>query len=253
MFEYQASWYPQRTSALAAIMDGVVPATTVCRRFGIEPAVAYTAAGIDCVELTSPPAHSMVRDLIRRRVVSHGLRLDTVYLAILEYCLALVQDDRAHAFDSRIIRHELYLDGNKKRPLLVADEVGAIVALLDSLDVLVNAPEVRAFRIFGMTGPNIIRGRRSMTDAWTTLLAYCGGKMGSEGKCRRSPLVLGRQLPCECCCKLVCDRCGYCWDRCPNCESRQKEMLAARLAQRRLTGAKGRSGAESESPTDPWE
>ena len=42
-----------------------------------------------------------------------------------------------------------------------------------------------------------------MTDGWTTLLAYCGGNMGSEGKCRRNPLVLGRQLPCERCGTMV--------------------------------------------------
>jgi hypothetical protein len=240
MFEFDRSWFSERDAALTEVTKAADVSEALSRERRSELAILCTAAGFDCPPGLESRDTAPYRALLRARVRSHGLHLDTVYLATLEYCLGLVKDGRADAFDAVAVRDALYASPGRTRPLLVADVTRAVDALLTSLTTLINEKEIQEFRIFGISGPGIVRGKRGIDEGtWTTLLAYCGGWIGQERKCMKNPLVLGQQLPCVCG-HLICSQCGYCDPRCPECGPRQAKRLEERHAHPKGGGAQPR-------------
>jgi hypothetical protein len=233
VFDFDQSWYHERDAALKELTSATPSSRALPRDLGAQVAVLWTAAAVECPPGCRSRANASYRQLLQARVRDHGLHLDTVYLATLEYCLGLVKDSRVDAFDAAAVRDALFAGPGRTRPLLVADVTREVDALLTSLSALIAEKEIREFRIFGISGPGIVRGKRCMGEAkWTTLLAYCGGWIGHERKCMKNPLILGRQLPCGCG-HLVCDQCGYCDPRCPECGPRQAKRLEERHAHRK--------------------
>ncbi len=61
---------------------------------------------------------------------------------------------------------------------------------------------------------NILQGKPdSDEDLWTTLIAYCGGRLEDKSACGKNPLVLGESEHCEYH-RLICPACGFCCQTC---------------------------------------
>ncbi|OUL28987.1 hypothetical protein [Nostoc sp. 106C] len=84
------------------------------------------------------------------------------------------------------------------------------------------------FKVFKFNGRGLLQGQRSEQDNnLTTILAYCGGKVEKKGKCRFTPLVVGKHDNCPTCGRLICPQndCGYCSDKCPSHELRKQNKI----------------------------
>jgi len=90
--------------------------------------------------------------------------------------------------------------------------------------VLEQGLELKGFRL---THPAILIGITTNGGA-VTLLAYCGGwqSIPFKARCGKAPLTLARHDHCSDCGHLICDNCGHCSNICPQCEPRQKAVVA---------------------------
>jgi hypothetical protein len=103
-------------------------------------------------------------------------------------------------------------------PFGLIDTEEFVLTMLNALEAIWARarPDVRRFRRFQLVGANILRGDDG-TGSWTTLLAYCGGFMPRppHARCGNSPLVIGVERVCDLCKHLVCSKCGWCSENCP--------------------------------------
>lgn len=111
---------------------------------------------------------------------------------------------------------------NKQRLLGIEDPLNIILNLIDTLNILWNSKDktnLIEYKIFKFSGRGLLRAKKNEKDEkWTTIIAYCGGRIHSFGKCGFSPLIVGMHETCSVCGRLICPEynCGYCSDGCPN-------------------------------------
>ena len=139
-------------------------------------------------------------------------------------------------------------DGNGlPRPLGIADPLGIIERLCESLEILWQfrlALCLDRFHSFRFSGPGLLQGRESHHSPWETILAYCGGwvfRVDDQGKwvksdeglpqklgkCGNTPLILGRENLCLTCHKLICKCCGFCSQPCEDAGLREAHLPLA--------------------------
>ena len=122
---------------------------------------------------------------------------------------------RVSDFNPNKYRKFLFYKGRNK-PLGIYDPLKTIDALIEALSTLWTADNglIRKFRVFKLISFNILRGKSNRDEnLWTTLIAYCGGRLQDRSACGRNPLVLGKAKRCEHG-KLKCPECGFCCDKC---------------------------------------
>lgn len=107
-------------------------------------------------------------------------------------------------------------DNYRARPLFLIDPLKIINQLIDSLIVLWNHKDqsrLKELTSFQFSGNGLLRAT-NRSGHKVTVLAYCGGFIDKKGKCGFSPLVMGYHQTCINCGMLICEKCGYCSDRC---------------------------------------
>jgi hypothetical protein len=169
--------------------------------------------------------------------------LPVLFFSVLAYTLEQLGDnnhrDQASIFTASEMRRFFFIDpkpakGPSTNPLGLIDPTGLISNLIDTLDVLWQHRErtgLLRYTRFRLIGLGLLQGQLENTIHWETIIAYCGGlaievnKAGHivlnedgtpiyKGKCGYFPLVLGREVICHVCHKLVCQKCGFCSNKC---------------------------------------
>ena len=222
VFDYPEYVYRDRDKALKELknftnLDSLKGAT-----FEFNPIPVGIAASIDLIEILD---NEVLADWeqgffnqLCNRIEEYGLSLSFLFLTILEHFLCMATFSKTVSnFDPSKYRKFLFCEEFDK-PLGIYDPLKTIDALINALSILWTAKDglIRKFRVFKLRSFNILQGKSdSNKESWTTLIAYCGGRLPEDGSaCGKNPLVLGKSKPCEYG-KLICPDCGFC---CKGCE-----------------------------------
>ena len=155
---------------------------------------------------------------LNERIGKFGLSLPFVFLTVLAHFLDMVTSSQPNSDFNPSKYRPLLFWGENSRPLGIYDPLNTIDALIKALNTLWTADNglIRKFKLFKLMSFNILKGKTDRTDSnWTTLIAYCGGRMPEDGSaCGKNPLILGESKLCDRG-YLICPECGYC---CKTCE-----------------------------------
>ena len=182
------------------------------------------AADIDLTEISDNEALDLWEqnflDQLRCRIKKYGLSLPFLYLTILTHFLGMADSSEIVSdFKPDKYRKFLFYKEGRNNPLGIYDPLKTIDSLIEALGTLWTAekPLIRKFCKFRLKSFNILEGKSNPNDnSWTTLIAYCGGRLEDGSACGKNPLVLGKSKLCKKCRKLICPDpdCGYCCEKC---------------------------------------
>jgi hypothetical protein len=234
LFDYPGPVYAERDAALArACAAGFAFPRADC------PVGAVVLAG----RLPKPPVNDQLAEeayaLSQRRRKFGYVSRPLLYLHVLDrFCRSVVAGT---PFPAGVLRDIIFPSGSPvlrgvadaSTPLAVLDPVEIVCELIDVLEKVSTYCSLGryGFTRFKLAGKGLLRGCR-MNGAWQTILAYCGGWRKLNGgrtvKCGRNPLFIGQKnvRPCEACGYLICDICGHCRKKCPNCPESQERWIA---------------------------
>ncbi len=231
VFEYPEYVYTERNKALKELknftnLDALKGAIF---KFKLRP--VGIAAGIDLTEILGNEVlddweRSFLNQL-HNRIEKYGLSLPFLFLTILEHFLSMATSSKTVSnFEPSKYRRFLFYEESDK-PLGIYDPLKTVDSLIKALDTLWTDENgsIRQFRKFKLKSFNILQAKRnSNEDLWTTLIAYCGGRLEDRSSCGKNPLILGESEQCEYG-KLICPEpdCGFCCQTCK--EKNQAETL----------------------------
>ncbi len=182
---------------------------------------AMWCAGPD--RLRFPHSADVLSDIIRDGMLLCGLNRRTIFLGLLIYFLTCIRRQETPEFESlrnMLFPKQMFVGSEnefeQKYPLFLHDPCRFVWSLIDSFEVMHYHAEklLRSMVFFRLAGPNILRAKTA-SGSWITLLAYCGGRYEPYNvKCGKNPLVLGINHICKRCGFLICDKCGFCSEKC---------------------------------------
>jgi hypothetical protein len=232
MFDCPDSVYKRRDCALAKASRASVPGYGACQELEVNLIPICIAAGIDLQEHWGGESLAGWEWSFVRRVLSwrrnYGLSLPFLFLTLMTHFLEMVSSpaNETEGYHPRKYRKLLYHTVehgvDRTRPLFIYDPIKTVWNLVDALSTLWCAEHrlIRSFQVFELQGPNILRGRVDAAgEQWKTLIAHCGG-------CGKNPLILGMAQHCECG-RLICPRCGFCFENCPSYRKRQSSTSSS--------------------------
>ena len=230
VFDYPEYVYTDRDKARKELKDFSNLASLKGATFQFDLHPVSIASGIDLTEILGKEAlESWKRSFLnqlRNRIEKYGLSLPFLFLTILEHFLCMAASFKTVSdFNPDKYRRSLFYKDSYK-PLGICDPLETIDALIKALCTLWTAENglIRKFRMFKLRSFNILQGKSdSNEDLWTTLIAYCGGRLEDGSACGKNPLVLGESKHCECG-RLICPDCGFCCNKC-----REKTNVEAAL------------------------
>lgn len=219
VFDYPDYVYTQRDRALKELKNftNLDSLKGTPFEFNLVPSIA---TGIDLTEIlgdeTLEEWEQRFLNQLRDRVEKYGLSLPFLFLTILAHFLDMAASSKTVSdFDPDKYRRFLFYKGAYK-PLGIYDPLETVDALIKALSTLWTAENglIRKFRMFKLSSFNILQGKpESNEDLWTTLIAYCGGRLEDWSACGKNPLVLGKSEHCEYR-RLICPDCGFCCRMC---------------------------------------
>lgn len=168
-----------------------------------------------------PSDAQIVCSLIEMRDAVGLSRMSAVLFVLSEFVLA-VRGVR-HSFDAERLAHYIFFEArsgqrNHQRPFGKLDTESFVAEMLKALGCAweLARERLRRFQKFQLVGANILRGDAGDGE-WTTVLAYCGGFLVGriKARCGKSPLVIGDASVCHHCLHLICPKCGWCTEGCP--------------------------------------
>lgn len=175
------------------------------------------AAGMDLTKILDKEALGCWEwsflEQLNNRIEKYGLSLPFLFLTILSHFLGMASSPKTVSdFNPGNYRKFLFYKGRSNNPLGIYDPLKTIDALIGNLNNLwiAEGRPISRFRAFKLMSFNILQGKHDRNeDTWTTLIAYCGGKLENRSSCGKNPLVLGESELCECR-RLICPDCGFC-------------------------------------------
>jgi hypothetical protein len=223
VFDYPKYVYTERDEALKELRDFPNFAFLRESTFDFKLVPVAIAAGIDLTEILDNGAlarweRGFLNQLHKRmRIEKYELSLPFLFLTILEHFLDMVAPSKTVSdFQPDKYRKFLFWEEFDK-PLGIYDPLQTVDALIDALSILWATEKglIRQFCTFRLKSFNILQGKSDPNDRlWTTLIAYCGGRLENGSACGKNPLILGESKLCECR-RLICPECGFC---CPTCK-----------------------------------
>ena len=220
VFDYPEHIYTERNEARKELtnfpnLDSLKGAPI---EFNLIPVSIATGIGLTGIlgDKVSKKWEQRLLNQLRNRIGKFGLSLPFLFLTILNHFLCMAASPKtASNFEPSKYRKFLFYKEIDK-PLGIYDPLGTIDALINNLSTLWTAKNelIRKFRRFKLRSFNILQGKSdSNEDLWTTLIAYCGGRLEDGSACGKNPLVLGKSKHCEHR-RLICPACGFCCQTC---------------------------------------
>ena len=221
VFDYPEYVYKERDNALKELKDfpNLALLKEVALEFNLIP-VGITV-GIDLTEILDNEALDLWEwkflDQLRNRIMKYKLSLPFLFLTLLSHFIGMASSSKGVSdFNPNKYRKFLFYKGRSNKPLGIYDPLKTIDALIEALSTLwtVDNGLIRKFRVFRLMSFNILQGKSNPNEnSWTTLIAYCGGRLQDGSACGKNPLVLGKAKRCEHG-KLKCPECEFCCDKC---------------------------------------
>ena len=186
------------------------------------------------------------------RIKEYGLSLPFLFLTILDHFLDMATGSKTVSdFEPENYREFLFYKRKNNLPLGIYDPLRTIDSLIKALRTLWTAESesIRKFCEFRLVSFNILQGKSNPNDRlWTTLIAYCGGKI-KKAPCGMNPLVLGESELCGRR-KLICPDpdCGYCCETCKRERSPTDSTHAAPTGGFNSAGASEMGGSDGYPP-----
>ena len=229
VFDYPKYVYTERDKVLKELKNFTNLGALKGATFEFNLHSVGIVAGIDLTEILGNEVlddwEQSFLNQLRNRIEKYGLSLPFLFLTILEHFLCMAASSKTTSnFEPTKYRRFLFYK-EFDRPLGIYDPLKTIDALINNLSTLWTAKNklIRKFRRFKLRSFNILQGKSdSNEDLWTTLIAYCGGRLEDGSACGKNPLVLGKSKHCECR-RLICPDCGFCCQKCE--EKNQAETL----------------------------
>ena len=228
VFDYPEYVYKERDNALKELKDfpNLALLKEVALEFNLIP--VGIAVGIDLTEILDNEALDLWEwkflDQLRNRIMKYKLSLPFLFLTLLSHFIGMASSSKGVSdFNPNKYRKFLFYKGRSNfykgrsnKPLGIYDPLKTIDALIEALSTLWTADNglIRKFRVFRLMSFNILQGKSNPNEnSWTTLIAYCGGRLQDGSACGKNPLVLGKAKRCEHG-KLKCPECEFCCDKC---------------------------------------
>lgn len=156
-----------------------------------------------------------------------GFSRPTLFVYAMGILLESLRDGVASDEVGPVLKDLFFCDSASTSPLWLLDTQGYVAGLIDLLLLAYDECAQQKIRFVGfkMPHPSILIAQREDLS-WMTLMAYCGGwrQAPVRVKCGASPLVFGKHTVCPSCARLICDKCGYCSDKCDLAEARQRDV-----------------------------
>lgn len=216
VFDYPEYVYAERDEALKELKDFTNFDALKGATFEFELQPVGIATSIDLAEIldskTSEEWEQRLLNQLRKRIEKYGLSLPFLFLTILEHFLSMATSSiTVSDFEpSKYTTFMFY--GKCDKPLGIYDPLKTVDSLIKALSILWTAENelIRQFRKFKLSSFNILQGETNPNGSlWTTLIAYCGGRLEDGSACGKNPLILGQSKHCECR-RLICPNCGFC-------------------------------------------
>ena len=256
VFDYPEYAYTERDNALKELKE--FPSLALLKEVALESNLipVGVAAGIDLTKILDKAALDhwewCFLKQLRNRRKQHGLSLPFIFLTLLSHFLDMASSSkRVSDFNPNKYRKFLFYKGRNK-PLGIYDPLETIDALIEALSTLWTADDglIRKFRVFKLISFNILRGKSNLNDSsWTTLIAYCGGRLKNRSACGKNPLVLGESKLCKYS-KLICSACKFCCETCKRDRSPTDSAHAAPIVGFKPAGPS--AGASGEGGSDGY-
>ena len=217
VFDYPEYIYTERDNALKKLKGFSDLALLKDNPYLIPVAIA---AGIDLKKILDKETDHWEWCFLNQlctRIKEYGLSLPFLFLTILDHFRDMATGSKTVSdFEPEDYRKFLFYKGRNNLPLGIYDPLKTIDALIKALGILWTAESesIRKFCEFRLVSFNILQGKSNPNDRlWTTLIAYCGGKI-KKAPCGKNPLVLGESELRDKCRKLICPECGFCCEKC---------------------------------------
>ena len=250
VFDYPEYIYTERDNALKKLKGFSDLALLKDNPYLIPVAIA---AGIDLKKILDKETDHWEWCFLNQlctRIKKYGLSLPFLFLTILDHFRDMATGSKTVSdFEPEDYRKFLFYKGRNNLPLGIYDPLKTIDALIKALGILWTAENglIRRFRVFKLVSFNILQGISNQTDSsWTTLIAYCGGKI-NKASCGKNPLVLGESKLCENH-RLICPDCGYCCETCKRERSPTDSTHAAPIGGFNSAGANEMGGSDGYPP-----
>lgn len=256
-FEYPAEFYHSRNASRRRLQEHDTSRTASFKELqngGHNPLPAFLLAGLPLPSSweadMSPWESTLYRLLLSEKETA--VTMPTLFLTLLTHFLVMTsQVSEQPDFDPSRYRSFVYASGDvqRKRPLGVFDPLGIVDDLVTTLQTLWAGRQTIQFddfESFDFRGLGLLRGTRRSTGKAVTILAYCGGYVQAMetcgynvqpmGRCGYSPLIVGKDGTCPQpgCGRLVCEKCGYCRDKCPLSQHSSRTRSAGQPGSRTL-------------------
>ena len=219
VFDYPEYVYTEQNKARKELKDFTNLASLKGVEFKFNLIPVGIAADIDLTEILDSWERNFL-DQLSNRIEKYGLSLPFLFLTILTHFLGMADSSETVSdFKPDKYRKFLFYKEGRNNPLGIYDPLKTIDALIEALGTLWTAekPLIRKFCRFRLKSFNVLQGKSDPNEnLWTTLIAYCGGRLEDGSACGKNPLVLGESKLCKKCRKLICPDpdCGYCCEKC---------------------------------------
>lgn len=228
IFEYPDIYYSSRTSALDNI-DRVLQELTSLNvdKSSIPNCLLILSRDDKFLDLCKPSDSILQIRLDINDLRSHaGITRSSLYCYVLGYFLESIKHKKDLLFVETNILDSIFFSSRESeiaRPLGLHDPMHYIFNLIQMLSKMYAKiiESNLSFKAFKLTHPQILRGL-TLNDEWVTLYAYCGGwHKETNVRCGAVPIYYGQDEHCKSCGRLICSKCYYCSNDCPEYAKRQ--------------------------------
>jgi hypothetical protein len=232
IYDYPSCLYSKRDAAIAHFQKTGMPDYDLSKR--CNPIPSCIAAGIDLSkhwpENTLKKWEWAFFKELQARFDKHGLSLPILYMSLLSHFVKMIveESDESNGYNPQYYKKLVHMDDSEHsgNPVGLCDPVKSIDSLIRILSILWKAQHelVKDIKYYRLSGFQILQGKSRAADKWLTLVAYCGGKNEQKKtNCGKFPLVVGTNVHCEACGRLICRECGFCSMKCPLLEVKNNE------------------------------
>jgi hypothetical protein len=153
--------------------------------------------------------------------------LPYLFLGILSHFLKMLSYDGSDYSPNHYKEVLFFSNSSSSKPLKLYDPLNTVNDLCDALTKLWKHKErvnLANFKAFKFTGQGLLKGECPKTNRWTSILAYCGGKVPNKGICGYDRLIIGLDETCSSCGYLVCPKtdCRCCSHNCSAYQERRR-------------------------------
>jgi cold shock CspA family protein len=252
LFDYNRRFYVNQDEIIAdfkKLRDADIPEWEDILDVGIRPLPLFVAAQRKIPEkwISYFPEWKINFISLLLRAPENRITLPDIFLSLLKHFLMMLPYE-GFDYSPRQYQEILFTDSSQNsspnhfisrlqspntssKPLKLYDPLNIVkdfCATLQTLWECRHSANLTGFNIFKFNHKGLLQGKRSREDnKWTTILAYCGGRVEKKGSCGYRPLVIGAHENCSICGRLICpkENCQHCSDNCEGYRQRKLRII----------------------------